>query len=317
MTSEQIQRIAVIGAGLMGHGIAQEFALAGFLVRLQDQGDGPLARAMENIRANLERLSFLGRVEPHRIEPAIGRITPTLDLDAAVSGAELVIEAIFEDLAAKHQLLRSLERLCPAETIFASNTSSFMPSRLAEVLAHPERLVIAHYFNPPYLIPLVEVVPGPKTSQVTIATMVELLEKVNKKPVVLGKEATGFVANRLQFVLFREALSIVAQGIAEPEAVDSVVKYGFGRRLAAAGPLEVFDLAGLDTILAVASQILPAIAGAGPADEPVPELLREKVDRGELGVKSGRGFHDWTPEAAEELRGRLTRALLRAESSLG
>jgi 3-hydroxybutyryl-CoA dehydrogenase len=315
MTSEQIQRIAVIGAGLMGHGIAQEFALAGYQVRLHDQGVEPLARAMDNIRANLRRLSSLGRVEAHRIEPAIGRITPTSDLDAAVSGADLVIEAIFEDLAAKHELLSSLERLCPADMIIASNTSSFMPSRLAEALARPERLVIAHYFNPPYLIPLVEVVPGPRTSQGTVATMAALLEKVGKKPVVLGKEATGFVANRLQFALFREALSIVAQGIAGPEAVDSVVKYGFGRRLAAAGPFEVFDLAGLDTILAVASQILPAVAGAGPANQPVLEFLRQKVERGELGVKSGRGFHDWTPEAAEELRGRLTRALLRAESS--
>jgi 3-hydroxybutyryl-CoA dehydrogenase len=311
----QIERIAVVGAGLMGHGIAQEFALAGFPVRLHDQGDEPLARAMDNIRANLRRLSSLGRVEPDRIKPALGLITPNTDLEAAVSGAELVIEAIFEDLAAKHQLLRSLEELCPAGTILASNTSSFMPSRLAEVLSRPERLVIAHYFNPPYLIPLVEVVPGPKTSQGTVAAMVALLEKVGKKPVVLGKEATGFVANRLQFALFREALSIVAQGIAGPEAVDNVVKYGFGRRLAAAGPLEVFDLAGLDTILAVASQILPALAAAGPADQPVLELLLEKVERGELGVKSGRGFHDWTPEAAEELRARLTRALLRAESS--
>jgi 3-hydroxybutyryl-CoA dehydrogenase len=315
MTSEQIQRIAVVGAGLMGHGIAQEFALAGYRVRLHDQGDRPLARAMENIRGNLERLSSLGRVEAHRIEPAIGRITPTPDLEAAVAGAELVIEAIFEDLVAKHQLLRAIAKLCPAGTIFASNTSSLMPSRLAEVLAHPERLVIAHYFNPPYLIPLVEVVPGPQTSQGTVATMVALLEKVGKQPVVLGKEATGFVANRLQFALFREALSIVAQGIAGPEAVDKVVKYGFGRRLAAAGPFEVFDLAGLDTILAVATQILPAIAGAEPSESAVPGPLREKVERGELGVKSGRGFHDWTPEAAEDLRGRLTRALLRAESS--
>ena len=315
MDASQIKRIAVVGAGLMGHGIAQEFALAGFQVRLHDEGDSQLARAMENIRANLQRLSSLGHVDADRIEPALGNITPTPRLEAAVVGAELVIEAIFEDLAAKRELLCSLERLCPAETIIASNTSSFMPSRLAGALSHPERLVIAHYFNPPYLIPLVEVVPGPSTSKGTVTTMVELLEKVGKKPVFLAREATGFVANRLQMALYRAALAIVAQGIAEPEAVDSVVKYGFGRRLAAAGPFEIFDLAGLDTILAVASQILPAIAGAEPADRPVPELLRQKVEQGDVGVKSGRGFHGWTPEAAEELRARLTSALLRAESS--
>jgi 3-hydroxybutyryl-CoA dehydrogenase len=313
--ASQIERIAVVGAGLMGHGIAQEFALAGYEVRLNDRTDDLLSRAVDNIRGNLQRLSSLGRVEPDRIEPALGRITPTSNLAEAVSGAELVIETIFEDLAAKHELLRSLETLCPAETILASNTSSFMPSRLAEALSRPERLVIAHYFNPPYLIPLVEVVPGPSTSKGTVATLVELLEKVGKKPVFLGREATGFVANRLQMALFREALAIIAQGIAEPEDVDRVVKYGFGRRLAAAGPFEIFDLAGLDTILAVASQILPAIAGAGPAQDPIPELLRRNVERGNLGVKTGRGFHDWTPEAAEELRGRLTSALLRADSS--
>jgi 3-hydroxybutyryl-CoA dehydrogenase len=315
VNASRIKRIAVVGAGLMGHGIAQELALAGYEVGLHDQGEDQLARAMENIRANLQRLSALGRVEADRIEPALGNITPTSKLEAAVSGAELVIEAIFEDLAAKHKLLCSLERLCPPETIIASNTSSFMPSRLAEALSHPERLVIAHYFNPPYLIPLVEVVPGPSTSKGTVTTMVELLEKVGKKPVFLAREATGFVANRLQMALYREALAIVAQGVAEPEAVDSVVKYGFGRRLAAAGPFEIFDLAGLDTILAVASQILPAIAGAESASDPIPKLLRQKVEQGNLGVKSGCGFHEWSPEAAEELRARLTRALLRADSS--
>jgi 3-hydroxybutyryl-CoA dehydrogenase len=310
----QIERIAVIGAGLMGHGIAQEFALAGYQVRLHDQGEAPLARALENIRSNLKRLSSLGRLDASRIDPALGAIHATPDLGEAVAGAELVVEAIFEDLAAKHELLRSLNELCGAETIIASNTSSFMPGRLAEVVERPHRLLVAHYFNPPYLIPLVEVVPGPQTTAATVATMVELLSKVGKRPVVLGKEATGFVANRLQFALFREAMAIVEQGIANPEAVDQVVRFGFGRRLAAAGPFEIFDLAGLDTLLAVASQIMPELAGGRPADRPVPELLGEKVERGELGVKSGRGFHDWTPERAEELRRRLTAALVQAES---
>ena len=146
-------------------------------------------------------------------------------------------------------------------------------------------------------------------------TMVGLLEKIGKRPVVLRKEATGFVGNRLQFALFREALAIVEQGIASPEAVDQVVKFGFGRRLAAAGPFEVFDLAGLDTILAVAAQIFPELATSSSAAQQVPELLRRKVEQGDLGVKSGRGFHEWTPEKAEELRTRLIQALARAESA--
>ena len=313
MTDSRINRVAVIGAGLMGHGIAQEFALAGYQVQLHDQNDALLPKALENIRSNLLRLSSLGRMATDRIEPALAGITMSSDLETAVSGANLVVEAISEDLAAKHQLFASLSSLCGPETIFASNTSSFMPSRLAEAVSGPDRLLVAHYFNPPYLIPLVEIVPGPETSKETIMTMVGLLEKIGKRPVVLRKEATGFVGNRLQFALFREALAIIEQGIASPEAVDPVVKFGFGRRLAAAGPFEVFDLAGLDTILAVAAEIFPELATSGPAARGVPELLRRKVEQGELGVKSGRGFHEWTAERIEELRTRLSRALVRAE----
>jgi 3-hydroxybutyryl-CoA dehydrogenase len=315
MDHSRIVRIAVVGAGLMGHGIAQEFALAGYQVRLHDLGDDRLRTALTDIRANLQRLSSLGLLDNSRIDPALAAITMSTDLGRTVSGAELVIEAIVEELGAKHALLRSLNELCGGETIIASNTSSFMPSRLAEAVSCPDRLLVAHYFNPPYLIPLVEVVPGPDTSNETVMTVVGLLQKVGKQPVVLSKEATGFVGNRLQFALFREALAIVAQGIADPQAVDQVVRFGFGRRLAAAGPFEVFDLAGLDTILAVAKQILPELDTADPTGQPVPELLSRKVAEGELGVKSGRGFHEWTAQKADELRSRLIRALVQSEST--
>ncbi len=315
MNPSQIERIAVVGAGLMGHGIAQEFALAGYQVRLHDLSDDRLRAALTSIRANLRRLSSLGRLESTRIDPALAAITTSTDLGRIVSGAELVIEAIVEELGAKHALLRSLEALCGQHTLIASNTSSFMPSRLAEAVSCPDRLLVAHYFNPPYLIPVVEIVPGPATSSDTIAAMVGLLENVGKAPVVLMKEATGFVGNRLQFALFREALAIVEQGIADPQAVDQVVRFGFGRRLAAAGPFEVFDLAGLDTIAAIAAEIFPELATASPSGQQVPELLHQKVQQGELGVKSGRGFHEWTDEKIEELRKRLTQALVRAAAS--
>lgn len=313
MTNAQIERIAVVGAGLLGHGIAQEFALAGYLVALHDQTDEILRHALETIRGNMALLASLGRIDCAQIAPALAAITTSTDLGVTVAGADLVVEAICENLAAKQALFLALSLLCGPETIFASNTSSFMPSRLAEVLAKPERLLVAHYFNPPYLIPLVEIVPGPRTSSQTITTMVKLLEKVGKHPVVLKQEATGFVGNRLQFALFREALAIVEQGIASPEAVDEVVKYGFGRRLAVAGPFEVFDLAGLDTILAVAAQIFPELAASTDAAVQVPELLRRKVEQGLLGVKSGQGFHEWTPEKIAELKTRLTRALAQAD----
>jgi 3-hydroxybutyryl-CoA dehydrogenase len=299
----------------MGHGIAQEFALSGYQVRLHDQNLELIEVARDKIRSNLHRLSTLGLVHTDRIEPTLSTITATPRLVDAVTGAELIIEAIFEDLAAKHALFRSLSGLCAPETIIASNTSSFMPSRLAEAVEHPQRLLVAHYFNPPYLIPIVEVVPGTATSERTIDTMLQLLRKAGKKPILIRKESPGFVANRLQFALFREAISVVEQGIADPADVDQVVKYGFGRRLAAAGPFEIFDLAGLDTIQSVASQILPELASVRDTQRPVPELLSRKVERGELGVKTGRGFHEWTPETEEELRNRLIRALVEAERS--
>ena len=314
MNHSRIEHIAVVGAGLMGHGIAQEFALAGYQVFLHDVTEAQLENALSGIWTNLGRLAALGRVENAQIEPAVAAITTSTDLGRTVGAADLVIEAIVEDLEIKHALFRSVSSMCREDAIIASNTSSFVPSRLAESVSHPDRLLVAHYFNPPYLIPLVEIVPGPQTSDETVVTMVGLLQELDKQPVVLRKEATGFVGNRLQFALFREALAIVEQGIADPLAVDQVVRFGFGRRLAVAGPFEIFDLAGLDTILAVASQILPELDAEVLTGPPVPELLSRKVAEGNLGVKSGRGFHEWTPKKADELRDRLTKALLQFDS---
>lgn len=304
-----IERIAIIGAGLMGHGIAQELACAGYPVRLHDRNGDLLQQAMANIRINLRRLATTAQLDAVDVPSVTARIETTTELADVVADADVVIEAVFEDLALKQALFEQIESHCSDSTIIASNTSSLMPSQLTQRLNHPERFVIAHYFNPAYLIPLVEIVPGPATTEATVRTMTELLKKVGKRPVVLRKEAAGFVANRLQLALFREAISIVEQGIASPEDVDQVVRFGFGRRLAAAGPFEVFDLAGLDTIYAVASQILPDVMTAEAASRPVPESFRQKIERGEFGVKSGRGFRDWPPEAVEELRNRLIRAL--------
>lgn len=304
-----VRRIVMIGAGLMGHGIAQEFALAGFPIRLHDQDPTRLEQAAARIEDNMRRLALQGRLDAERIPAALNRIAAVPDLAEAVADADVVIEAVFEDLALKQGLYARIEEICSERAILASNTSSLMPSLLSQGLRRPERFVIAHYFNPAYLIPLVEIVPGPATAESTVQLMVDLLAGIGKQPVVLRKESTGFVANRLQFALFREAVSIVEQGIAAPEDVDRIVRFGFGRRLAAAGPFEVFDLAGLDTIFAIASLILPEVVTADAAARPVPESFRKKIERGEFGVKSGRGFREWPREAVDELRDRLFRAL--------
>lgn len=301
----EIRRVAVVGAGYMGHGIALEFALAGFPVRLHDQSEAILQRALAAVAADLATMVATGAVEAVRVEPALGRISPTADLAAAAVDADLVVEAVPEDLPLKRAIFAELDALAP-RAILASNTSTFLPSALAAATKRPERVLVAHYFHPPHLLPLVELVPSPATSTETLEAVRRLLAGIGKRPVVLRREVAGFVGNRLQAALFREALAIVEAGIASPEDVDAVVTSSFGRRLAVVGPFAAMDLAGLDVLLRVMEGLSPEIA-ASPEVSP---LLREAVAAGRLGVKSGAGLADWPPEAAAEIRERLARALV-------
>ena len=301
-----IRRIAVIGAGLMGHGIAQGFAAHGYEVWLTDRTDEQLHLAVRNIGDNLAMLEQVGLVTRPEADAALANLRTTADLRQAVADADVVVEAVYEDLALKQGIFRDLDRYCPAHAILASNTSTFMPSLLAEVTGRPDRVLVAHYFNPPHLVPLVEVVPARETSEETIETTLALLSGIGKHPVLVRREAPGFVGNRLQAALMREAVAIVEQGIASPREVDEIVRYGYGRRLAAAGPFEVFDAAGWDVGAAVAAQLFPEIASSPD----VPPLIRERVARGELGVKTGRGFYEWPPEAAAALKARIGSALI-------
>ena len=305
MSHHTIQRIAVIGAGLMGHGITLEFAAHGYDVALQDRDQSALEQARGAIAEGLARLIEIERITIDDALAAPARIRPGTDLHAAVADADLVIEAVSEDLDLKRALFRDLDDWAPPHTILASNSSSFMPSLLAAATTRPDRVLVAHYFNPPHLLPLVELVRGEQTSDATIETMHALYRSIGKRPAVVQQEAPGFVGNRLQMALLREALAIVDAGIATPEDVDTIIKSSFGRRLAVAGVFEVFEAAGWDLTLAVASQLFPAI---DRSPEP-PQSLREKVARGELGLKSGQGFYEWTPEEAAALRRRISEGL--------
>jgi 3-hydroxybutyryl-CoA dehydrogenase len=301
-----IRRIAVIGAGIMGHGIAQEFAAAGFEVGLYDVDEARLQEGLTRITANLDRLAAAGVVAPDAAGTAPTRIHPSTTLAEATADADYVVEAAPEHLPLKRDLFAEFDRLCSPATILASNTSTFTPSSLASATRRPDRVLVTHYFNPPFLVPLVEVVRGPQTADATVAATFTLLKNLGKSPVVVQKEAPGFIGNRLQLALVREALSIVAQGLATPEDVDLVVRTSLGRRWAVAGPFETSDAAGLDTVLAVAAQLFPAIESSPE----VPALLHDMVAHGDLGHKSGKGFYDWPPDAAEALRERIRRALI-------
>ena len=308
MTVEEIQRVAVVGAGLMGHGIAQEFALAGYQVQLHSRKRESLDKALENIYSNVERLALLGVLEPGAGEGLADRIQTTTRLEEAAEKADLVIESVYEDLQLKQKIFKELNALCPPQAILASNTSSLMPSAFAAGIQAADRILVAHYVNPPYLVPLVEIVPGQETSPTTVSTLCELLKKIGKHPIVIHKEAPGFIANRLQMALLREALEIVRQDIASPQDVDAVLKTSIGRRWAVAGVFETLELAGWDLVESITSGLLPHLASG-----PEAPLLREKIARGELGVKSGAGFYQWTPETAAELREKIAHALINIE----
>jgi 3-hydroxybutyryl-CoA dehydrogenase len=299
-------KVAVVGAGLMGVGIAQVFALAGHRVSLQDAFPEALERAPQAVRANLTFLAENGLVRLDDVEPAASRVATTPDLAAAVEGAAFVIECVFEDLELKRRVFAQLDALCPSETVLCTNTSVMSITQIGERAAHKERVVGTHFWNPPYLIPLVEVVRTEHVADEAVTRTIDLLRSVGKRPIDCKKDVPGFVANRLQHALWREAISIVEHGIADAATVDESVRYGPGLRWPILAPLENADMVGLDFTLTLHDYILPHLE-ASP--EPSP-LLRAKVEAGELGFKSGRGLQEWPPEKAEESRRRLVSYLV-------
>jgi 3-hydroxybutyryl-CoA dehydrogenase len=284
-----MQKIAVIGAGLMGHGIAQIFAVNGHEVTLVDLDENILEYAIRGIRKNLELMAEHDVIATEDIDAAIDRVTTTTNMEKGVDGADFVLEAVVENLEVKQDLFMNLDRICPQKSLYK------------------QRIVGTHFWNPPHLIPLVEVVPGDKTVEETVETTYQLLLNVGKHPVKVKKDVPGFVANRLQHALWREAISIVENGIADAATVDECIKFGFGLRLPALGPMENADMVGNDLVLAIHDYILEHIESSG---DPSP-LLREKVANGELGFKSGQGFQQWSEEKAELSRNNLQQYLLK------
>ncbi len=302
-----MQKIAVIGAGLMGHGIAQIFAVNGHEVTLVDLDENILEYAIRGIRKNLELMAEHDVIATEDIDAAIDRVTTTTNMEKGVDGADFVLEAVVENLEVKQDLFMNLDRICPPSTILASNTSVISITEIAQKSLYKQRIVGTHFWNPPHLIPLVEVVPGDKTAKETVETTYQLLLDVGKHPVKVKKDVPGFVANRLQHALWREAISIVENGIADAATVDECIKFGFGLRLPALGPMENADMVGNDLVLAIHDYILEHIESSG---DPSP-LLREKVANGELGFKSGQGFQQWSEEKAELSRNNLQQYLLK------
>jgi 3-hydroxybutyryl-CoA dehydrogenase len=293
----------------MGHGIAQLFAGAGATVRLQDVDARALDAALRAIEESQSLLVEEGALPAAGAAAARARIEATTDLEAALDGVGLVTECIPEILDQKRALFGRVERTVAPDALVVSNTSTLPVARLAEGAAHPERMAITHYFNPPQLVPLVEVLPHPAMPAAEVERVMSLMRAIGKRPVLLRKDVPGFVANRLQAALMREAFHLLEMGVAGPRDIDTVMTEGPGVRWPFVGPIETADLGGLDVWRRVVENLAPELC----RDERAPAPLRERVERGDLGAKTGRGIYDYAGgRAARRLR-RRDRALVRLE----
>jgi len=291
------QTIGVVGAGLMGHGIAYLLAAAGHDVGIFEPSAETRASLAQRLRAIIDLLGDAPAV--------LDRISVHDNLASAVRSAHFVFEAAPEKLELKRRIFAELEDLVAPDTILASNSSAIPSTEIGRNLEHRERVVGTHFWNPPHLVPLVEVIQTEQTADEVVRRTIALLAAAGKKPVHVRRDIPGFIGNRLQHALKREAIALLAAGVADAETIDTVVKSGFGARMAVLGPFEQSDLVGLDLTLDI-SEVL--VADLDRTAEPHP-FLREKVKAGKLGMKSGEGFRRWTPEQANEVRERLRRYL--------
>ena len=300
--------IAVIGAGLMGHGIALTFARAGYHVHITD----PTAEAIASVKDRVaESLRLMG-VDQLEQDWVLGKIRPTVDLPTAVAGAKVVFEAAPEKLELKQSIFAQLEKNAPDDAILASNTSVIQISKIMKGLQTRQRAVGTHWWNPPHMIPLVEVVKTEWTDPDIAHSIYDLLVEAKKTPVIVEKDVPGFIGNRLQHALWREAISLVENGVCTAEAVDDVVKASFGRRLAVLGPLENADLVGIELTQDIHAQLLYDLETT--AD---PSLYLQKLrDEGRSGMAAGAGFRDWNDGDLDTTKARVAEHLKKLEAIL-
>lgn len=290
----------------MGHGIAEAFALGGYLVRCYDDHPAERENLIERVRKNLGTLVDAGMLGPDSVSEVLVRLIPCGTEAEAVGPAQFVAEVVAEDLGVKQALFRRLETVVAPDAILASNSSGFAMTAIAERMLHPERAVLCHWFNPPPLIPVVEVAGGKLTSEETIRLSIELLRQIGKTPVRINLEVPGLVVNRVQMALRREIFDLIERGVASAEDIDRAIQGSMGLRLAAMGPFQVLDYAGLEVSCKVYENLAPDLR----ADSEIPPRIREMLDKGHFGVKTGQGFYSYTPESIQEKQARRDRLFL-------
>jgi len=306
MNVSGIRHVTVVGAGTLGAGIAGLFARAGYAVRLTDLKKDFLARGIAMVRSAQEALRKARLLTNRDSAAALKRIALTTDLEAACTGADLVVEAVTENIHVKTDMFRRFGALCPKHAILASNTSGLSISKIASATRRPKQVAGLHFWNPPHIIPLVEVTKGRHTSDSTAQALVRLCRRIGKEPVLVRHDVPGFVGNRLQFAVLREALHILEEGIASAEDIDTAMTAGPGLRYGLLGPLRTADLGGLDVFLAISRYLFPKLSATGKAS-PVMEHL---VKTGRLGTKTGCGFYRYTPAEKARIIARRDAVLL-------
>ncbi|MCL2493767.1 MAG: 3-hydroxyacyl-CoA dehydrogenase family protein [Clostridiales bacterium] len=307
----EIKKVAVLGSGLMGNGLCQVFAKdkdTSVVLRSRSKKQNPF----DGIRANLDILIENDAMTEEEAGAVLSRISFTDDMEEALAGTDLVVECVPEVMEIKQDTFRDIEPLCRPDTILATNTSVMSITEIAQKTQKKDRVIGTHFWNPPYLIPLVEVVKGEETSMDVMGQTYEYLKKIGKKPVKCMKDVQGFVANRLQHALWREALYMVENGIADAATVDEALRYGPGLRWPHMGVLENVDMIGTDLSLNIQRGVIPYLA-----DNHEPSALLEKlVAEGKIGFKTGEGYQKWTPEQATERNRALREFLIKVTKDL-
>ncbi|MBG9452081.1 3-hydroxybutyryl-CoA dehydrogenase [Cytobacillus firmus] len=291
----------------MGHSIALNAAWAGLSVTMQGISDADLEQGWTNMLKKLEVMLNNGILSESEAGHIQENIKMTVSVEEAVQGATFVIEAVPENIQLKIDLFKRLDALCDPDVILASNTSGLSPTEIASETAHPERTVVTHFWNPAQLIPLVEVVRGEKTGDEAVERSFQLLKLMKKKPIEVKKEVPGFVGNRLQYALFREAQYLLEEGIASKEDIDDAVTYGIGRRLPVSGPLMTADMGGLDVFSAISDYLFQHLSSA---EESLPEL-KKLVSEQKLGDKTGEGYYKWDEAFSKEYNQKREAELIR------
>jgi len=289
MDPKNVKRVAVIGAGVMGHSIAQVFAQAGILVSLVDVKNALLTHALQLVKSNLQTLADCGRVSPQAIPAILARIRPTTDLADAVKEVDFVLEAVVEIPEVKKNVFAQLEAACSESVVLASNTSGLEIFKIIQV-KNPSRLVVTHWFAPPHIIPLVEVVPGPSTAPGVLQFAAQLMERIGKKPLVMKQFIQRFIVNRVQNAIVQTALEMITNGWATPEQIDLAVKTSLGIRLPIVGVVQSLDFTGLNLIHDMTK-------GTGTENP----LIEEKVRQGHLGASTSKGIYDYGGRSEEEI----------------